>query len=90
MTRYSKKAILLYAMDHGCPWDETVAARMAAIGKPTWLACVRERGCPWDARTTAAAVDSKNWTCFDYAIRHGCPCAPDTMTLAKALGWVQS
>ena len=49
-------ALLRWARENGCPWDERTCAAAAAAGNLEVLQWTREHGCPWDEKTCAAAA----------------------------------
>ena len=49
-------ALLRWARENGCPWDERTCAAAAEAGNLEVLKWAREHGCPWDERTCAAAA----------------------------------
>ncbi|GFH47601.1 hypothetical protein CTEN210_04076 [Chaetoceros tenuissimus] len=69
--------ILEYCLDNGCPMDARACEKavknkndLKALEILKWL---RRHSCPWDGRTYHSAYYSKNFFCFIFAHKNGCP-----------------
>ena len=79
-------ALLRWARDNGCPWDERTCAAVAAGGNLAVLKWARENGCPWDERTCATVAVGGNLEMLKWARANGCPCDERTCSLAAQNG----
>ena len=61
-------ALLRWARENGCPWDERTCAAAAAGGKLEVLKWARENGCPWDESTCAAAAAGGHLEVLQWAL----------------------
>ena len=66
-------ALLRWARDNGCPWDERTCAAVAAGGNLEVLKWARENGCPWDEETCASAARGGHLDILKWARENGCP-----------------
>jgi len=48
--------LLKWAIDNGCPFDESACANAADGGHPNVLKWLRGKGCSWDERVCANAT----------------------------------
>jgi hypothetical protein len=60
---------LIWAREHGCPWNEATCSNAAASGNLEMLKYLHEQGCTWDEKTTGSA---KNLKILQWAREHGC------------------
>jgi len=66
-------ALLRWARENGCPWDERTCAAAAAAGNLEVLQWAREHGCPWDKETCGAAAKGGHIEVLQWARVNGCP-----------------
>mmetsp|Transcript_6121 Transcript_6121/g.10185 ORF Transcript_6121/g.10185 Transcript_6121/m.10185 type:complete len:350 (-) Transcript_6121:111-1160(-) len=71
--KWGRMDCLMYAHEHGCPWDEDTCSRAAENGHLLILRYAHEHGCPWNEETTQGATASNHLDCLVYAVEHGCP-----------------
>ena len=74
-------ALLRWARENGCPWDERTCATAAAGGQLEVLQWARENGCPWDERTCAAAAAGQYLEVLQWALENSCPSGIDSLLL---------
>jgi hypothetical protein len=77
-------ALLRWARENGCPWDERTCAAVAAGGNLEVLKWARENGCPWDEETCASAAEGGHLDILKWARENSCPW--DEWTCAYAAG----
>ncbi len=65
--KYNMIDHLIYAHEHGCPWDPLVCAH----ARMPMLQYVHEHGCPWDASTLSYSIIRKDDATYQYAVSHG-------------------
>ena len=75
-------ALLRWARENGCPWDQRTCAAVAAGGNLEVLKWARENGCPWDERTCANAAKYGCLEVLEWLRKNGCPW--DGLTCARA------
>ena len=49
-------ALLRWARENGCPWDERTCSAAAGGGRLEVLKWARENGCPWDEHNKVGVV----------------------------------
>jgi len=64
---------LMYAREHGCPWNEWVCHDAVKGGHLAVLQWARERNCPWNAWTRHSAAAGGHREVLKWALEHGCP-----------------
>jgi hypothetical protein len=69
----SSIALLSWARDQGCPWDEMTCAYAAQNGNLEVLQWLRAQGCPWDEMTCAYAASKGHLKILQWARARGCP-----------------
>ena len=74
-------ALLRWARENGCPWDERTCAAAAAAGNLEVLKWAREHGCPWDERTCAAAAAGQYLEVLQWALENSCPLGKNRLLL---------
>ena len=80
-------ALLRWARENGCPWDERTCATAAAGGQLEVLQWARENGCPWDERTCAAAAAGQYLEVLQWALENSCPSGIDSLLFGKTQLW---
>ena len=73
---------LMYAHEHGCPWDSWTCDIVAREGYLECLQYVHQQDCPWGPWTCEMAAEGGHLECLQYAHQQGCPW--DEETCAKA------
>ena len=66
-------ALLRWARENGCPWDERTCAAAAAAGNLEVLQWARAHGCPWDKETCGAAAKGGHIEVLQWALENSCP-----------------
>ena len=82
-------ALLRWARENGCPWDERTCAAAAAAGNLEVLQWAREHGCPWDEGTCWAAAVGGHLEMLQWAREHGCPWDKETCGAAAKGGHIE-
>ncbi len=66
--------VLQWAIEQGCPWDQTQMCAYAALGGHLEvLQWARSQGCPWDERTCGWAARGGHLEVLQWARSQGCP-----------------
>ena len=74
-------ALLRWARENGCPWDERTCAAAAAAGNLEVLQWAREHGCPWDKETCGAAAKGGHVEVLQWALENSCPLGKNRLLL---------
>ena len=82
----SRVALLEWAREHGCPWNEYTCAYAAEGGQLAVLQWAREHGCPWDEATCAMAAKGGHLAVLQWARANGCHWSTYTCTCAAGGG----
>lgn len=77
---------LVYAHEHGCPWNKHMCEAAAENGRLACLRYAHENGCPWDAATCTVAAQNGRLDCLMYAHENGCPWNAFTCATAALRG----
>ena len=83
---YGHLDCLIYAHEHGCPWDEKTCCIAGMNGHLDCLTYTHEHGCPWDSETCSDAASYGHLNCLTYAHEHGCPWDEWTCACASSAG----
>lgn len=78
----------VYAQQGFTAHDALSCGFMAHGGHFECLRFAHENGCPWDEYTLKNAFLYRQWSCFWYALTHGCPCMDGVWTLVDLLSCV--
>jgi len=84
--RYGQLNCLIWALEHGCPWDSRTCNVAVKNGHLNILQWAREHGCPWDINTCTYAAEAGKLNCLIWAVEHGCPWNSYTCTYAAQYG----
>ena len=66
-------AVLQWAREHGCRWDEDTCYCAARGGHLEVLIWAVEHGCPWVEETSVIAASGGHLEVLKWAVEHGCP-----------------
>ena len=66
-------ALLRWARENGCPWDERTCRGAAEGGNLEVLQWARANGCPWDIRTCAFATSNGHFELLSWAQANDAP-----------------
>lgn len=67
-------AVLQWARQIGCSWDEGTCRTAALHGHLSVLEWARGNGCPWNGRTCINAAWAGHLDVLQWAAWNGCPC----------------
>jgi hypothetical protein len=73
--KFGRFAVLKWAFENGCPWNENTCSKAAKGGYLEILKWVRENGCPWDKNTCYEAERCGHLEILKWAFENGCPLA---------------
>jgi hypothetical protein len=88
--QYGRLEWLIYAHEHGCPWDAWTCRRAAEGGHRDVLRYAHEHGCPWGAGTCEVAAEGGHLETLRYAHENGCPWDEVTCEAAAASGHLET
>ena len=66
-------AVLKYAYENECPWDEQTCEWAARGGHLDVLKYAHENECPWDEKTCMEAAEGGHLDVLKYARENECP-----------------
>ena len=79
-------AVLQWAWQQDCPWNEKTCSRAASGGHLAVLQWARQHGCPWNENTCSRAASGGHLAVLQWARQHGCPWDNETCRAAAEGG----